>query len=68
MNLNPGPRVRMARGLECSRTKRVVGKKKESGGKLMRPKFSKEETLALGTMALSFIVVNGRPDEKAESK
>lgn len=40
--------------------------KKGSGGKLMRPKFSKEETLALGTMALSFIVVNGRPDEKAE--
>ena len=39
---------------------------KDGGGKLMRPKFSKEETLALGTIALSFIVVNGRPDEKAE--
>ena len=39
---------------------------KDGRGKLMRPKFSKEETLALGTVALSFIVRDGRPDEKAE--
>ena len=39
---------------------------KGSNGKLMRPKFTKEETLALGNMALSFIVVNGKPDAKAE--
>lgn len=54
------------RDLISAEPKEPSEEKKESSGKLMRPKFSKEETLALGTMALSFIVVNGRPDEKAE--
>ena len=31
-----------------------------------RPKFTKEETFALGSAALSFIIVNGKPDTKAE--
>ena len=36
------------------------------GKKLKRPSFTKEETLALGTIGLSFSVVNGRPEPNAE--
>ncbi len=32
-----------------------------------RPKFTKEETFALGSAALSYIIVNGKPDTKAEA-
>lgn len=39
---------------------------KKSGGKLARPKFSKDETFALGNAALSLISESGRPDTDAE--
>lgn len=35
--------------------------------KLKRPDFTKEETLALGLFGLSFSMVNGRPEPKAEA-
>lgn len=35
--------------------------------KFPRPKFTKEETFALGSATLSFIIVNGKPDAKAEA-
>ena len=42
------------------------GEHNDNNGKTQRPNFTKEEMMALGSIALSSIIVNGRPDAQAE--
>ena len=44
----------------------VTTSKNSDRDKFPRPRFTKDETIALGSLALSFIIKDGRPDQQAE--